>query len=56
MIDSGIDVTVADHENMKPADWSDATGQHSCTQYLIMIELCWQLSRDVSVLTRNIEM
>lgn len=56
MINYGLDVTAPDRENMKPADWADATGQHSCTHYLLMVELCWQLSRDVSILTRDIEM
>ena len=56
MIDYGLDVTAPDRENMRPADWADATGQHSCTHYLLMYELCWQLSRDVSILTRDIEM
>ena len=54
-INRGFDVTLPDHENMKPSDWADAMGQHSCTQYLLMFELCWQLSRDVSRLTQQVE-
>ena len=43
-----------DREHQKPSDWADAMGHHSCTHYLLMYEMCWQLSRDVSLLTQQV--
>lgn len=56
LINEGYDVSVADREHQTPVDWADAMGQHSCMNYLLMVELCYKLSRNVLLLTHQVEM
>ena len=42
LINEGYDVSVADREHQTPVDWADAMGQHSCMNYLLMVELCYK--------------
>ena len=46
---------MADREHQKPLDWADAMGHHTCTHYLLMYEMCWQLSREVVLLTQQVQ-
>ena len=49
-------MTLPDEDNMTPADWADAMGEHSCTHFLLMVEMCWSLVREVSLLTQKLDM